>query len=351
MNSKERIFAALERKEPDRVPMLEWSIDQKVIEALSPGSTYFDFLAKIGMDGVSLGYGHTFSGHDGEVKSQTTFKDKWGVIRVWTGEAISYPLEGPIKNEEDLNSYVPPDPNAPDALGNFHQLVQRFKGDKAIIWENRDVLSNPRYLRGTEDFLVDLIVNPDFAHEVIEMALAYEIEMAKRAIKAGAEVVMLGDDYAYNSGPLMSPEHFRIFVFPRLKKIVRAIHEMGAYCVKHSDGNITKILDMIIESGIDGINPIDPIAGLDIGEIKKRYGDRVCVIGNVDCGELLSNGASEQVVRAVKECILKAAPGGGHILSSSNSIHSGVRPENFLTMIECAKKFGTYPINEALLTQ
>jgi len=327
MNSKERIFAALERKEPDRVPLLEWSIDQKVIETLSPGSTYFDFLDKIGMDGVSLGYGHTFSGHDGEVKFQTTFQDKWGVARVWTGEAISYPLKGPIKSEEDLRSYAPPDPNAPDALGNFPQLVQRFKGDKAIIWENRDVLSNPRYLRGTEDFLVDLIDNPNFAHEVIEMALAYEIEMAKKAIKAGAEVVMLGDDYAYNSGPLMSPEHFRVFVFPRLKRIVRAIHEMGAYCAKHSDGNIMKILDMIIESGVDGINPIDPIAGLDIGVIKRLYGNRVCVIDNIDCGHLLTNCILERVIRAVKDCFrdCRISPnvvilGNSHVVKSITCI-------------------------------
>jgi len=65
---------------------------------------------------------------------------------------------------------------------------------------------------------------------------------------------------------------------------------MGAYCIKHSDGNLMKILDMIIETGIDGINPIDPIAGMDIQKIKKMYGGSVCIIGNIDCGNLLTNG-------------------------------------------------------------
>ena len=186
-------------------------------------------------------------------------------------------------------------------------------------------------------------MNPKFAHEVTEMAFSYEMEVVKRAIKAGADIVMLGDDYAYNQGPLISPIHFKEFIFPRLKKMVDVIHETGAYCIKHSDGNIMQILDLIIETEIDGINPIDPIAGMDIQKIKKMYGNIVCIVGNIDCGDLLTSGAQEQVVEAVKECISKASPGGGHILSSSNSIHSGVKPENFLAMVETAKNFGKYP--------
>lgn len=349
VNSRDRVFAALERREPDQVPLLEWSIDSKVIEAIYPECSYFDFMDKIGMDGVTLGYEHTLSGHGGDAQPGQKFRDKWGVTRVYTGEAISYPIEGPIKTEDDLKSYVPPDPDDPDVLGSFPELVQRFKGKKAIIWENRDVLSNPRYLRGTENLFLDYLMNPKFAHEITEMTLSYEIVVVRKGIKAGAEVVMLGDDYAYNEGPFISPSHFREFVLPGLKKIVKEIHEMGAYCIKHTDGNIMQILDIIVESGVDGINPIDPIAGMDIQKVKKMYGSRICVIGNIDCGNLLTNGSPQQVVRAVKECILKASPGGGHILSSSNSIHSGVKPENFLAMVRAAKKFGKYPIDANLL--
>ena len=91
MNSRDLIFVSLERREPDRVPMLEWSIDPKVRNAIYPGCSYFDFLEKIGMDGVTLGYEHTLSGHDGDVQPGYKFKDKWGVTRVYTGEAIAYP--------------------------------------------------------------------------------------------------------------------------------------------------------------------------------------------------------------------------------------------------------------------
>ena len=350
MNSKERVFAALERKVPDRVPILEWSIHSKVIDAIYPQGSYFDFLEKFGMDAVALGFEHTMGGfeqggHYGDAQPGYQFKDRWGVPRVYTGEAVAYPIEGIIKSEEDLKSYNPPDPENPDLLAPFLELVQRFKGEKAIIWENRDALSNPRYLRGTEDFFVDMLTNPKFAHEITEMALSYEIEVVKKAIDAGAEIVMFGDDYAYNSGPLISPSHFKEFVLPGLQKMVDTVHDRGAYCVKHTDGNIMPIMDMIIETGIDGINPIDPIAGMDIQKIKKMYGNRVCIVGNIDCGDLLTNGTPEQVTSAVKTCILAAAPGGGHILSSSNSIHSDVKPENFLAMLEATKKFGKYPIN------
>jgi uroporphyrinogen decarboxylase len=342
MNSRERIFTALERKEPDRVPILEWSIDSNVMDVIYPECSYFDFLDRIGMDAVSLGFGHTLSGQKDDPRPGYQFKDKWGVTRVYTGEAIAYPIEGIINSEADLKSFNPPDPKDPELFRTFSELVQRFKGNKAIIWENRDAFSNPRYLRGTENIFMDYLINPKFAHEITEMALAYEIEVVKHAVNAGAEIVMFGDDYAYNSGPLISPNHFKEFVLPGLKKLVDIVHELGAYCVKHTDGNIMKIIDMIIETGIDGINPIDPIAGMDIQQIKKMYGNQVCIIGNIDCGSLLTFGTPEQVTQAVKKCISVAAPGGGYILSSSNSIHSQVKPENFLAMVEATKRFGAY---------
>ena len=114
MNSKNRIFTALERKEPDSVPLLEWSIDSHVIDAIYPGASYFDFLEWIALDAVMLGYMTSLSGQPKDVQKEYKFKDKWGVTRVYTGEAIAYPIEGVINSEEDLKSYIPPDPNAPN---------------------------------------------------------------------------------------------------------------------------------------------------------------------------------------------------------------------------------------------
>jgi len=150
---------------------------------------------------------------------------------------------------------------------------------------------------------------------------------------------------------MMSPAHFRQFILPYLKRSIDAAHEMGVPFIKHTDGNIWSILDMMVEAGIDGIDPIEPLAGMDIGEVKARYGDRIAVIGNVDCSIVLTQGTREEVEEAVKETIAKASPGGGHILASSNSIHPAVKPENYVAMVEAARKYGNYPIDPKLVAE
>jgi len=104
-------------------------------------------------------------------------------------------------------------------------------------------------------------------------------------------------------------------------------------------------LEMILDSGIDCLDPIDPIAGLDIGEIKQKHGGRVALKGNVDCAHTLTFGTEQEVVEETKQVIGKAARGGGLILSSSNSIHSAVKPGNYLAMWNALRMYGTYPIS------
>jgi uroporphyrinogen decarboxylase len=104
---------------------------------------------------------------------------------------------------------------------------------------------------------------------VLELVNEFAVQLARRAVRAGAEIVMLGDDYAYKSGPMMSPRLYKDFLQHRLARVVQAVHDEGALCVKHSDGNLWPILDMILETGVDGINPLEPVAGMDIGEVKQ----------------------------------------------------------------------------------
>jgi len=149
----------------------------------------------------------------------------------------------------------------------------------------------------------------------------------------------------------MSPHLFREFILPRLKRFVDAVHEEGGYIIKHTDGNIWPLLDMMVDTGIDAINPIEPVAGMDIGEVKRQYGARICLAGNIDCTGVLPHGTEEGVTEAVKETIAKAGPGGGFILSSSNSIHPGVKPENYLSMLKAGRKFGNYPLDEKMVAE
>jgi uroporphyrinogen decarboxylase len=272
------------------------------------------------------------------------FRDSWGVIRAFGPESTPFPVEGPIKQPEDVETYEPPDPETPQALGSLPEVVARYKGQKAICVVSRDAFFNPSFLRGQANFLMDMIENPKLVHKLIEIAQSYDLRVAERMVQAGADVVVLADDYADKNGPLMSPRHFKQFILPGLQRAVDNAHRAGAYVVKHSDGNIMPLLDMIVETGIDAINPLEPAARMDIAHVKQRYGDRVALVGNIDCGELLSLASVEQVRRVTRETIRAAAPGGGYCLSSSNSIHSSVKPENYLAMVETGRECGAYPI-------
>ena len=121
-------------------------------------------------------------------------------------------------------------------------------------------------------------------------------------------------------------------------------HDKDMLYMKHTDGNIWPIFDLIVGTGVNGIHPIDPEAGMDIGEAKTRYGDKVCLMGNIDCGPLLVWGTVDEVRHEVKECIRKAGKGGGLICMSSNSIHSGVKPENYVAMVKAIREYGQYPL-------
>jgi uroporphyrinogen decarboxylase len=346
MTHCERVFRALELGQPDRVPLFETVIDEKVIQGVCPGGDYYEFNDRIGLDVVGLNRSSwpkeriTFI--DAE---RRLFKDHWGVVRGVGTESSPYPVEPAIKSRADLERYSPPDPDDPAILGHLHEVVARYKGVKPIIWTGRDAYFDPAHLRGVEDFLMDFIRDPEFAHEVIDLCLEFDLRLTRNAIAAGVDIVVLGDDYADNRGPMMSPEHFREFILPGLRRAIADAHDAGAYVVKHSDGYIWPILDMIVDAGPDAINPIEPAAGMDIGAVKAAYGHRVCLIGNIDCGRLLSHGTPEEVRRAVRECIAAAGPGGGFILASSNSIHSSVRPENYVAMAEACREFGSYPLS------
>ncbi len=346
MTSYERFMAALARQEPDRLPIVEFVIDPRIVSALCPGTdSQTDFEEIMDFDAVCCGaeYRIVRDYPDG------SYVDEWGVWYRRGPEIQDHPIKGPITSGADLERYVPPDTDAPHRLGKLPELVQRFKFRKAIVFRHRAAFMWSAFLNGIDELLMNFLSAPAFAHRLLDKVLDVNIRIARRAIRAGADVVMLGDDYAGTQGPLFSPAVFKEFILPRLMRMVEVIHEEGAKVIKHSDGNLWPILDMIVKAGIDGIHPIEPIAGMDIGEVKQRFGNRVCVLGNIDCSALLSRGTEAEVEAAVKECIRKASPGGGHIICSSNSIHSSVKPQNYLTMINAAKRFGRYPLQRAEL--
>jgi uroporphyrinogen decarboxylase len=141
---------------------------------------------------------------------------------------------------------------------------------------------------------------------------------------------------------MVSLEHFREFINDYNRKIVERAHQLGLKVVRHSDGNLWPLLDVLIETGYDGINPLEPQAGMDIKKVKNYCGDKICLLGNIDSVDLLPKGSTQQVEEAVIQTIADGASGGGLIVCSSNSLHPGVKPENCIAMFQAVRKHGQY---------
>ncbi len=339
MTSVERVRTALEKRKPDRVPVLEFVVDERVARAAMPDCRdAADFMDRAGFDGVACGaqFAKVREFPDGR------YVDEWGVTYLAGPEAVAHPLEGPVKTLADAESYRPPDPSSPLRLGKLADLVRRYKGRRAICFHHRAAFMWSAYLMGMDNILADFLLEPEKVEIVLDKVLEANIAVIRRAIRSGAEVIVLGDDYAHNLGPMMSPDLFAKFLLPRLGKMVAAIHAEGALCVKHSDGNIYPLLEMIVSAGPDGLNPIEPAAGMDLKTARSKVGNRICLSGNIDCAQLLPFGTPSQVREAVRRAIADGGANGAFILSSSNSIHSSCRPENVLAMVQACHEFGAY---------
>lgn len=196
-----------------------------------------------------------------------------------------------------------------------------------------------------ETFLVGLVEAPDLIHRYLDARLRQQLFLLEALLERGVAGVEGGYDWAAAKGPLFSPRHFRKFVFPRLKQITDLCHRFGVPYVKHTDGNVNSLLDDLVATGVDAFQAIEPRAGMDLARLKRDYGDRLTLIGNVDCSTVLVHGPVEAVRGQTEWVIRTAAPGGGFLLSTSNSVHPGVVPEYYLAMLDTARQMGAYPIH------
>jgi len=347
MNSKKRVMMVFDGKTPDRVPLFEILIDKRVINKIRQDGEYAD-IAEDTLDLVltntpSLLYRSKYLN-----ESEGIFVNEWGIIRQDSNQSVSMPLEGPIKSKDDLKGYVLPDPNDEYRYIELNNLLNRFKDSKAIGMHLHDVFNYPFYLRGMEKFLMDMVIDKDLASKLIDITLEHNIVIAKNAIKMGADFIVLGDDYGTSTGPIFSPNSFEELMLPGFKRMVKEIKKSGGYVVKHCCGKINSLLDMLVESGIDALHPLDQAAGMDIAKVQGKYGDKLVVIGGIDCGELLTNKFPEDVVNETKKVLKTISANGGHIIGSSNTIHPKVKIENYLAMVSTVKKYGKFPINISL---
>lgn len=192
-------------------------------------------------------------------------------------------------------------------------------------------------------FLKSLYLKPNIAKLYLKEKTRRIIKLIDIAKDFGAELFYIGGDVASKNGPIISPKQYHDFILPEIKIQVDFIHKKGLFAFNSSDGNLWPIIeDFLINSGVDGMMEIQTTAGMDLNKLKDLYGDRICFQGGVDCQYTLVFSDVNNVIKETKKAIDILSIGGGHILSSSNSIHPGVKPENFFAMIDTARKYGIY---------
>ena len=367
MDNRERLMTAIRLGQPDRVPFFDFFDEASVLktaEALwgkdifseTASHTYVEhkltdeaykyhemqlkIIRELDIDAVLA---WSLSGYEIIPGEKNLLKDRYGVVYRESKHGQPFPVKGPVRDEADLKKIALMEPNLDD-----FKIMDYFKEnapERVLVYSLIDTFRMSWSLLGAMEKLLPLFVlKPDFCQKIARVStdlLKREIEMA---IEKGAEVILQDGDLAFKKNSFMSQDHFKKFVQPYYLEMTDLAHKHGVPILKHSDGNIWPIIDDIIDAGYDGIHPVEP-QSMDIVEVKERLKGKACVLGNIDCTHLLPYGTEEDVISSVKETIQKVAPGGGYILSSSNSIHPGCKGENTVAMFKAARENGTYPIN------
>lgn len=322
MTPRERVSLTLQRREPDRVPMGELVLDPQLIAQVleelegDPWEQTRRFTASLGLDLVVCGL----------------------------DEPPHYPFALPPASCGDIQELLDR-VELPSTEGGALSQVRRWSQQTelfvfALVGGGLGPLCA---LMGFGQALMACVSSSREARALVRRLAGQNAVLARRAVGAGAQAVIIGDDLAYNDGTFLSPAQLREVVFPGIEEEVGQIGEMGVPVFFHSDGRLHAILDDLVALGIHGLHSLQPSAGMEIGAIKRKYGDRLCLMGNLDLHLLSSSATREEVERTVRETLRVAAPGGGYIFSTSGGLGPGLDPRNVRTMYRAALRFGRYP--------
>lgn len=219
-----------------------------------------------------------------------------------------------------------------DAVGG-RALVFSFNGD-GVFWmpTGNEIM----------DFTIMLFERPDEMHAKARAKCEAAKELAKRQVDAGADFIVQNSDFGYNSGPFISPAHFREFVTPYMTETVGVIHDLKTPVILHSDGDLRLLLGQLYSTGVDGYQSVDPQAHMDIKTVREQYPDWL-LMGNVACN-LLQDTDEQKIRDAAKYCMAYGGMGKKYIFSTSNCIFAGMPPESYRIMLDeyrlCYEKAG-----------
>lgn len=340
MSSRERVLAALRLEQPDRVPHFELAIDRALAErimgwpasgAASAGTMRKNPYTIEEAKGIAQRLGHDGIGFVLRAPEFASYEKG-------TGGRL-FPADGLIRSQADLALIELPDPTD-DALYSEAEQFAANKGDYACGFITRIGLIQTILSLGMEHFALMLYDDRDLVEALLDLYFDWTAAVAERVNRMEFDFFCTTDDFAFHSAMLFSPALFRELLFERYQRVLSKIDKPW---ILHCDGNITEVLPLLLELGVRATHPNEKGA-MDIAAVKREFGDRLCVMGNVELG-LLTTGTPEQVAAEVRELIRTVAPGGGYILTSGNSLASYLSPENVLAMADAVRTYGQYPLS------
>ncbi|MGQ9649819.1 MAG: uroporphyrinogen decarboxylase family protein [Phycisphaerae bacterium] len=383
--SYERVKAALEHREPDRVP---FDLGSTVLTGMNTVAyrnlrkylglpevevqTYDtkQQLARIDQDVLDRLMVDVRCVDPGQAKTPLAtpvrregdyhcYEDQWGItwrMPVEDGlyfDMSKHPLAG-AESVADLQKYPWPDPEDPERFATMKQRADRFVHEekKAYVLGRHaaGLFEVSLWLRGFENFLVDMAANPNFAHALLDIVTDLKMRYWKKALETVGKNVLIvseADDLATQRGPIMSMAMYREFIAPRHRRLfehIRSSAKSRVYIFFHSCGAVKDLIPQLIDEGIDILNPVQVSAeGMDTRDLKRLYGRHITFWGGgVDTQRVLPYGTPRQVRDEVRRRIDDLAPGGGFVFNPVHNVQGDVPPENYMAMWETLHEYGSY---------
>jgi hypothetical protein len=367
MLPKERVIAALKFRNPDRVPVGETGVDYTITEKALGRPTLYrakwkeytavwqgrrdEYVASCNRDIVDLARqiehdvvpAFLVPSRFQPVPQPTFLSDyRWrmpdGRVFAFSPESEGHPflISNPEVSLDELEEI--PFELDESQLELVRHVVREMGDTHFILGRPGDgVLPIMRYT--LEFLLMGMIERPELIRRIIDLETRHCIQVSDALLEAGCDAVLPTSDLGGNNGPFMSPAMFREFIFPGLKAECAAAHAKGGYLIKHTDGQLWSVLDLMIEAGIDGWQGIQPELGMTLPALQQRYGGRLCFWGGVSMPALI-DGTEEQVEEEVRVACQSAPSSGGLVVTCANSVMVGVKYQNYLTQLRAARRYG-----------
>lgn len=375
MNAHERVIKALNHEEPDRVPIfcqvLMSGFKKKLIDYWGPSYkkerrfvlSYRDYNLeyKLGFDAswdfyqfpIYIPQKYMQDHPLPQLVDDNKFVDYNGRIFMKHPPIdfdTSYYIENYIK-DEDMADYFHDTyfsiewEEAPDFATKINKKLKKFSRDEFVPCSHLDPILEPLWQGLGLGLLIKLIrKNRTKIKQYIDLREKILIQAAKLSAETDLDIFFICDDTALKGTTMINPKYHRELIIPPYKKAIKLLKKAGKFVIFHSDGFTEPYFEGLVEAGFDGVESLEPLAGMNLKHLKETYGNDLCLIGNIDVSQLLPYGTKEEVVNAVKKCIKDAGEGGGYILSPCGDIINSCKLENIFTMISAAKKFGKYPL-------